>query len=180
MGSRMVLAMVAAIAIVAVGGIGFATFTATATVNGTATGGTAELHWSGAPTYAYGSGYVTGCSPSFSGYDGTGDTVMTINAAGFAPGDYCQITETIVNGGTVGVTLSSSPGITGVTQAPGAPYGICYGYEWGLTDTVSGQSLAPGGSTSLTFTVSLSGSAGNECQGAVASFSDAITGTSYA
>jgi hypothetical protein len=172
MGNRLVLAMVAAVVLVAVGGIGFAAFTATATVNGTATGGTAELYWSGSPA-VYTSGYVMGCAPSFSGSPAT---VMTLAPTGFAPGDYCQVYETLVNGGNVGVTLSSAPTITGISGGSGCTTG-----EWTISDNSgAAPALAPGNTYSFEVTVSLNSGVTNECQGATASISDVVTGTSFA
>lgn len=180
MGSRMVLAMVAAIAIVAVGGIGFAAFTANAYVNGTAGAGYAEVHFSGAYSTVV-SGQVI-CSAGFSSsgdYLGD-DNVMTITASEFAPGDYCTVTESAVNGGTVGETVTSSgAAITGVSGGD-----MCGGNEWTTYDNAyPGEnygSYAPGGSFSVSVTIELNSNAGNECQGATASFSDTLTGTSYA
>lgn len=169
------LGLVTVVALVGAGGIGFAAFTTTATVNGSATGGTAELHWSGTPSTSA-SGYVTGCSPSFGTSDGIGATVMTIAAAGFAPGDSCTVTENLVNGGTVGLTFTSAPTITGITNGNG-----CGTNEWTIGDNVaSSGNQAPGSTFAFTVTVTLNSGAGNECQGAVAALSDVVTGTSYA
>ena len=180
MRERWMIGLVAAITVIGVGGIGFAAFTTTATVNGTATGGTEELHWSGSPTVAP-TGSVTGCAPSFSDYDGTGDIAMSIAATGFAPGDTCTVTETLVNGGSVGLTVATGPAaITGVTNVNS---NTCQANEWTATSTVndaSSTTLAPSGTTLYTITVGLNSNAGNECQGATATFSDTLTGTSFA
>ena len=177
MGSRMVLAMVAAIAIVAVGGIGFAAFTANAYVNGNATAGYAEVHFSG-PYSTSVSGQVI-CSASFSSSGDylSDDNVMTITATGFAPGDYCTVSESAVNGGTVGETVSSTgPAIGTISGGSG-----CGSNEWTATDNGPWGSVGPGGTIDyVTVTISLNSNAGNECQGATAPFSDTLTAVSYA
>jgi hypothetical protein len=177
MGNRLVLAMVAAVAIVAVGGIGFAAFTANAYVNGTATGGLAEIHFSGSATvYAYGS-YVSCGTPSFSSYGDplSDDNVMTVAGTGFSPGDYCQYSETGVNGGSVGVNVASAFGGQSISGGSG-----CGTNEWTLSDNGPWDSVGPGGTFTVTVTVELNSNAGNECQSATLSFTDTLTGTSYA
>lgn len=178
MGKRWMLGLVAVFAVVAVGGIGFAQFTANAYVNGSATGGIAEIHFSGSPTVTN-TGY-TSCSPGFSSYNDVYgyDNVMTITANYFAPGDWCQVSEYAVNGGSVGLSVSSGSGpyITGVSGGSG----FCTASEWTITDNGPWGDVAPGGTFVVTVTVTLNSGAGNECQGATAGLSDTLTGTSYA
>jgi hypothetical protein len=177
MGNRLVLTMVAAVAIVAVGGIGFAAFTANAYVNGTATGGLAEIHFSGSATVTpYGS-YVSCGTPSFSSYGDplSDDNVMTVAGTGFAPGDSCTYTETGVNGGSVGVNVASAFGGQSISGGSG-----CTTSEWSLSDNGPWAGVGPSGTFPVSVTVTLSSGAGNECQGATLSFSDTLTGTSYA
>lgn len=177
MGKRWLLGLVAVVAVAAVGGVGFAQFTANAYVNGSATGGIAEVHFSGSPGVTN-SGY-TSCSVGFSSYnDYYGyDNVMTISAGSFAPGDYCTVSEYAVNGGSVGLSVTSSgPSITGISGGSG-----CAAWEWSVSDNGPWGDVAPGGTFGpVSVTISLWSGAGNECQGATASFSDTITGTSYA
>jgi len=177
MGTRALMGLVAVIAVVAVGGIGFAAFTANAYVNGNATGGIAEVHFSGSPTVVN-TGYST-CTVGFSSYDDYygDDNVMSITAGAFAPGDYCQVSENAVNGGSVALTVTSGgPSITGVSGGAG-----CGGNEWTVTDNGPWGNQAPGATFGpVTLKIVLNSNAGNECQGATASFSDTITGTSYA
>ncbi len=177
MGKKVMMGLVALVAVIGVAGIGFAAFSANAYVNGTATGGIAEVHFSGAPTIAN-SGY-TSCSVGFGSYQDvlSDPNVMTITAGAFAPGDYCQVTETAVNGGSVGLTVTSNGGaITGISGGSG-----CGANEWTISD--SGPAFgnqAPGATFPVTVTIQLNSGAGNECQGATASFSDTLTGVSYA
>lgn len=85
------IGLIAVIAAVAVGGIGFAAFTSTATINGTATGGTLNLQWTpaGTPSLAAGTLLETnvfdGCSATVT------PSLITITATNLAPGDQCEI-----------------------------------------------------------------------------------------
>lgn len=179
MGKRALLAMAAVVAVVAVGGIGFASWTATVTVGGTATAGTPSLEWNsgalggGYPTVISSSpGYLT-CPSAYSGPSSPGAggaTTMTITAQYFAPGDACTVHEPVQNDGNVGLSLSTNPSIT----ANGAS--VCAG--WSISDTLGVTSLNPGQATLFTVTVSLSpaASAAN-CASTSASISDTITGT---
>ncbi len=176
MGNRLVLAMVAAVAIVAVGGIGFAAFTANAYVNGTATGGIAEIHFNGSPVVSSYGSYVACGSASFSSYQDplSDDNVMTVAPTGFAPTDWCEFSEQAVNGGSVGVNVASSFGSESISGGNGCTVG-----EWTLSDNGPWTGVAPGGTFTVSVTVYL-GNAGNECQGATLSFQDTLVGTSYA
>lgn len=99
MGSRLVVAMVAAVAIVAVGGVGFAAFTATAGVNVTANSGTVgPLTWSNGG-YS-GSG---GCQPPST--SDSGNTLVLV-ATSLGPSESCIFTATLSNAGTLPATLT--------------------------------------------------------------------------
>ena len=177
MRNKGLVAIAAIVAVVAVGGIGFAAFTANAYVQGTATAGTAEIHFSGSPTVTpYGS-YVSCGTASFSSYqDPLSDyNVMTVAPTGLAPGDNCAYTETAVNGGTVGFSVTSAFGTPTVSGGNGCILG-----NWTYTDNGPWGNVAPSGTFSVTVTVGLISGAGNACQGATLTFSDTLTGTSYA
>lgn len=85
------IGLIAVIAAVAVGGIGFAAFTSTATINGTATGGTLNLQWTPTGTPSIGAGTLV----ETNAFDGCSATVapslITITATNLAPGDECYI-----------------------------------------------------------------------------------------
>ena len=177
--------MAAIVAVVAVGGIGFAAFTANAYVNGSATGGIAEIHWAGSPTETP-TGYVSCPAPTYSSYQDAlaANNVLAFAATGFAPGDSCTVADTAVNGGSVGISVVSTIGSFSISGGNG-----CTASEWTMTDSggasygVSHGSFgnqAPGATFSVSVTVTLNSGAGNECQSATLSFSDVLTGTSYA
>ena len=177
MSNKGLIALATIVAVVAVGGIGFAAFTANAYVNGTATGGLAEIHFSGAATVTPTGSYVSCGTPSFSSYGDplSDDNVMTIAATSFAPGDSCKYVETGVNGGSVGVNVGSAFGSESISGGSG-----CTVSEWTLSDNGPWNGVGPSGTFGVSVTVTLNSGVGNECQGAQLSFTDTLTGTSYA
>jgi hypothetical protein len=160
MGSRLVLALVAAVAIVAAGGVGFAAFTATAGVNVTTTSGTiGPLTWSNGG-YS-GSGGCQAPSTSDSG------TTLVLVATSLGPSESCTFTATLSNAGTLPGTLSEG--------APTYSSG-CSGaniYSDNILDGGVTQTVPAGGSwTGFTATVGPTASALPTC-----TISVTITGT---
>jgi hypothetical protein len=95
--------MAAIVAVVAVGGIGFAAFTTTAYVNGNAAAGTlGPLTWSDLGTPVATSTYV-GCTVSTGNHSVTGTTQddLFIGATNLAPGDQCTFTADLNNLGSI-------------------------------------------------------------------------------
>jgi hypothetical protein len=100
MGNRIVLALVAIMAIAAVGGIGFATFTSAATVYGSGNSGNIAV------AFDYGSttgGTYAVCTIT----DLIGNTVH-VDATDLSGGDSCSATLGVVNNGTLPVTSEAT------------------------------------------------------------------------
>ena len=106
MKGRWLMGLVAAVAVIAMAGVGFAAFTSIVTVNGSVTAGTAEIEWTGTPTTSIGgpdSATCTAPTPT------SGGTVLTITITGFGPGDSCSIDAYIlVESTSTDVTISSA------------------------------------------------------------------------
>ncbi len=179
MGRKILWATLAAIGLMAVTGVGFATFTASgsATVNGTA--GTLSFQFTNvhvtSSALAYGAEYqgamvgctsptitTTGTSPA------TGQT-LSISAADMSVGDWCAVTFTVQNTGNIPGTYTVGAGTT--TGQSG-----CWQF---LPSSGSGGTLSAGGTSSST-TIALevaddNPTAGNSCEGTTGSVSVAIS-----
>jgi hypothetical protein len=109
MGNRLLMVMVTAVAIVAVGGIGFAAFTSTITANISSTAGTISLVWGGFTYNAYHEDgtpatYVS-CSATAGG---AGYASVSISVTNLAPGDYCVIQSNIIDAGNIPGTVTQT------------------------------------------------------------------------
>jgi hypothetical protein len=169
--------MAAIVAVVAVGGIGFASFTATAYLNGSAQAGTIQLQWGADPVATPSATYVT-CSAVVGETTTAGDT-LTVSASNLAPGDSCSFADSLND-------VGSLPGTTyAQLQAPTFAGGDS---SWFATDTYGTHSyppvesplgpisIAPGAPIAYTLTWGLnSGDASN--QGASVSFTILFTAT---
>ncbi len=174
MGNRLVLALVAAVAIVAVGGIGFAAFTSNAYIGASGSAGNIQLTWSN-PATIYCSGYYNTYSaavgPGYVTYPG--DTLYLTDGA-LAPGDYCTFTASLNNIGTVPLTVTGG-GLSSISSG-------CSEFVYG--DNINGGSLGysasapgigPSGSFAFQASIGLSSSAAT--QSASCTFSVTFTGT---
>ncbi len=128
--SRMLLGVIAMVAVVAVGGIGFATYTSSITVNGSAASGDLNLAF-------YTSGVTDGTYAVCSVTSLTG-TVATISASDLSPGDSCSVTLGVANYGSLPATSESSQ-LTSYSGQLCGPYGTynCLG----VADNLNGVSL---------------------------------------
>ncbi len=99
MGNRWLVAVAAIVAVVAVGGVGFATFTATAYLNGSGQAGTIGLAWGTDPGTAGSSYYVT-CTATVITTSASDDTLNVV-ADNLAPGDYCAVSDTLMDTGSL-------------------------------------------------------------------------------
>ncbi|MGI0128730.1 MAG: hypothetical protein ACREEC_01010 [Thermoplasmata archaeon] len=100
MGKRLLLGVVAMIAVVAVGGIGFAAYTSSATVYGSASSGNLALAFDyGNPT----GGTYANCAV----FDLIGNTVH-ISATDLSPGDSCSVTLGVINNGSLPATSEAT------------------------------------------------------------------------
>jgi hypothetical protein len=189
MGSRLVLALVAAVAIVAVGGIGFAAFTANAYINGTAGAGNVQLAWCN-PGYASCAAYygATGPTTYFASDPGvnicptptvitsvTTEDTLVLSATNLAPGDYCTFTASLDNVGTLPVSVSGNGAYGGAGSGCGdveygdninggfgyssSSPGINVGGSFGFVASIGLSSGATAQSESCTFDVSFTGTA---------------------
>jgi hypothetical protein len=183
MGSRLVLAMVAAVAIVAVGGIGFAAFTASVYVDGSGAAGSVALSFTSNP-YGTAASSPAGATCAIQSYGGSTGTI-TVAASNLEPGQYCTFTLSVQNVGTLPITSETSTYayVSGSVCNSGGQMnciwvsdGIGLNTETGTSGSdsttipVSGEYTyilyveLPGGSTiqstALSFTITLTGSAG--------------------
>lgn len=140
MGQRWVMGLVAVVAAVAIGGIGFAAFTTTAYIGGNAAAGTlGPLTWTSDST-PVGSESFDVCSQAITTTSVTSDTYV-ITATNLAPGDYCSYWATLNNGGSIPANVYAEltyytgaacdvttlfDSLTGPIQ-PGETYGTTYG-----------------------------------------------------
>jgi hypothetical protein len=115
---KWVVGMMAVLAVAALVGVGYSAFTATATVNGTATAGLDAIQVSSSQSGAcfYPSGAPAPGSFGFS--LNAKDTVLTLSVTNMVPGAVCSTVATISNVGSVPVVLSNQLNTTS---------GICVG-----------------------------------------------------
>jgi hypothetical protein len=175
MGSRLVLAMVAAVAIVAVGGIGFAAWTSSVTVSGSGTAGAVTLTWCSA------NGVPTGActaSPSFTGTGGcsisASGSVLTLSGDNLGPSESCDFTAAILDTGSLPATVTES-GTNGYAinnpSETASGGGFSYGGITYTDDGYSNEPIASGGTLSYSATLSATASGGT------VTFTITLTGT---
>ena len=134
MARRWMLGLIGAFAAIAVAGIGFAAFTATATVNVVATGGTIGLEIT---DFAfYGCHFVTG-APGPGTFDSASEnaarTAVTFGVGNLTAGDYCQVKVFIMNTGTIPINVTAFLSEIAGICAPAALNCYDAGDSWGLT-----------------------------------------------
>ena len=165
MKSKGLLVITAIVAVVALGGIGFAQFTSSAYVKGTATAGTiGTLNWaSPPPSPTCPSDVLTVGAPSVSP---SGTTLLLGAYSYFAPGDSCSLSEESIT-----ETGGSLPGtLTWTDQSSSSPAGTlsCWSYSVAFSPATI---PAGGGSSSTTITFGLATGAGDSCENAVLTLS---------
>jgi hypothetical protein len=179
MGTKWVIGVVAVVAMFAVGGIGFAAFTSSAYINGSATAGTlGPLYWThGDPT---GSESFDHCSAVIGTTFNSSDT-LNFGASNLAPGDYCSYQAHLHNAGSIPANVyaevtSTSGSFCGYTtlydtfagwSQPGETYGTSYGP---LT-------ISAGGALFYQAQMGFIPPAGNEWQGQTCTFTVTFTAT---
>jgi hypothetical protein len=134
MRNRLLMTMVAAVAIVAMGGIGFAAFSSSISYNATVSAGTLTINWYGSPSFADNQSYNT-CSASFSA------TTATVSAGSLVPGDWCLVTEVIKDTGNLpGYFWENSPINVVWNNEPAG----CTSPAWFFTDNLVSTGASPG------------------------------------
>jgi hypothetical protein len=168
MGNRLVVALAAAVAIVAVGGIGFAAFTASASISGNVYAGTASLGWDTAAPIVSCNGtagtYWSGDSPIVS-VSSSGNT-LSVSSYYYAPGDTCYVTSIgIINTGNVPILVT---GVTDTSTVTGGTSCVTSDWTYGQTYWTGTDFGLPGSGAVDTggFWFGLESGVGNGCQGA--------------
>jgi hypothetical protein len=100
MSKKWLLGIATIMVAIAVGGIGFASYTSSITVNGAASSGTLAL------AFDYGSG--TGGTYAVCAITGLNGANAYITASDLSPGDHCSLTLGIINNGTLPATSETS------------------------------------------------------------------------
>ena len=144
MTKKWVVGVIGAFALVAMTGVGFSAFTASATVYGTASAATMglEITWTGASTCTYlpGTplgGQVAPGNVSFSPV-AEGGTVVSFSASNMTPGVYCQGDLQLTNTGSVPVNVS-------VVLSTAGSNGICGAYGVNCYDVISYSGIEASG-----------------------------------
>lgn len=137
MTNRWVVGMLAVLAVAGLVGVGYSAFTATATVNGTATAGNVQLQITS--TYTASCNYASGApAPGIVGVSSNAKyTVLTLTVSNLVPGGVCTTGAIITNVGSVPLVLSDQLNATS---------GICVGAAlncYDVSDTAGLTSTAP-------------------------------------
>jgi hypothetical protein len=129
MSKRWLVGLAAAIAVVSMAGAGFSAFTAQATVNGTASAATIGLEIQSNYTYSCYYFYNVPGAPGTMAFSGlnAAKTEVSLSVSNLVPGDYCVVSVTIQNVGSLPINVSvalSTAGFNGMCSA----YQLdCYG-----------------------------------------------------
>lgn len=108
MARNWVLGVIGVIAVLGVAGVGFATYTASATVNVNATAGSFYLQESADVASSSLSSASGGCTFTAPG------TSITLTASNLLPGDFCNFTVTVTDPGSIGGNwFAPIPGCSG-------------------------------------------------------------------
>lgn len=137
-----------ALSLIAFTGIGYATFTAAATVTGTAYAGTVSIEVTNI------SGVTCYYNPNVYSISGLGTSAASFATYYYAPGDYCTATVTLQNNGNIAELVTASSGVVG---------GYFTTSDTGPTPSV----IAPGGTATDTITITLPSGLGNGAEGTV-------------
>jgi hypothetical protein len=135
---RWVVGLLGVFAVAALVGVGYSAFTASATVNGTATAGTVSIEvrssLSGSCTYASGAP----APGAFTFSENAADTVLSIGVSSLVPGGVCTTQATVTNTGSVPVLLNDQLNESSGICASG-PTLNCYD----VSDTAGLRSVSP-------------------------------------
>jgi hypothetical protein len=167
-----------ALSLLALTGIGYATFTSTIYVNGTATAGTLNIAFAASPYLATGTTSPVGAGTC--SFSGTGSST-TLTVTNMAPGDTCTATITVANTGSL-PTASETTSITaGSYLCSGVLYPNCFivydnlGLNSFTGATGSGGPVASGGN--FAYNVEVAYVSASTSQGLTGTFTIAVTGS---
>ncbi len=153
MTSKALWTSVLIVGVLAVGGLGFAAFTASYQVNLQGTAGNLGLTFENS-NQVVSSSYVVCSASTQPGY-------LNVTAGPFAPGDWCEVFANVTNSGNVPAMVTWSSSGTGAC------------FDWAVLQPIADTSttLAPGGTLAFQGALELDPSAGNSCENAVGSLS---------
>jgi hypothetical protein len=147
------------VGLLAVGGLGFAAFTATYQVNLQGTAGNLSIgldNYSAVTSQSY-----VGCWVAAGG-----SNWVNFSAGPLAPGDWCEVFANVTNTGNVPATVTLSSSVTGSCFE-----GVV------LAPSSASTTVAPGGSVAFQGALGLDSSAGNSCENTVGTLSVTFTAT---
>lgn len=133
MAQRWLIGVIAAFAVIGMAGVGFSAFTATATVNGSASAATVEIKIVDTATFACDYFYnIVGAPGNVSfANENAQQTSISLNVANLTPGVYCTGGLVLENVGTVPVNLSVVFDTAGANNMCTAYALNCYGvFTW--------------------------------------------------
>lgn len=155
------------VGIMAIGGLGFAAFTASYQVNLQGTAGNLSINIANYNTIT--SNAYVGCSATASG------NYLNFSAGPFAPGDWCEVFGNITNTGNVPASVLANWPHSGIDSC----------FVWNVVYPThnpsvppSGRGLLPGHFEKFQFALGLNSTAGNSCENSVATLTMDFTATS--
>jgi len=174
---KVLLVTMAAIGLMAVTGIGFASFVATGTASVTGTAGTLTFTYSAVSVTSSSqqggyAGDMLGCTSAptpTSNINGGQD--LTVSVTQMSPGDWCSLNFEITNTGNIPGTYKVMPGTP--------PSSTCW--QWIPSGTITGTLAAGASSSQVSIALELTdehGGAGNSCEGETGTISASISLTS--
>jgi len=173
-----------ALSLLALSGVGFAVYSASVTINGTASGGTLVL---GTSSWASGTTTPTGAgSCAWSDYVAGSPATITLTVTNMAPGDSCTASLHIDNLGTLPMTSESTTfaGVTGYFCTSGGYTTNCFFVTDSLglqsyvgSNGANGLTVSPGGSYPGGYWVTVTYASGSTVQSESASFTITFTGS---
>jgi hypothetical protein len=171
MAARTMWLTLLAIGAMAVSGIGFAAFTASATSTTTAYAGNLSLSWNTATTQTPpAAASNTGEAYQTCGVSGLGTSALTVSTNYYAPGDWCWVTATVKNTGNVPTvycvgTFSSGGSCIPAAVSVSSSQPSCW---QSVGPTPATGVINPGSSsTTISWGIEVNDGVGNECQNSV-------------
>ena len=156
---KWLVGLIAAIAVISVGGVGFAAFTSTVTLQLNGAAGTLHVEWTGTATPATITlPAIPSDTPICSATLSPSSIVVTFK--NIAPGDGCEVPLTDK------VNLTSTGTLPGIFSLTNQAIGNCAWVDFIGPGVLFGGTIAPGANLPFTETYYLDTGQGNGCQGA--------------